>query len=513
MITKEQLAQLIDHTLLKPDTTRDSVVQLCEEAKKYKFCSVCVNPSYVSLASSLLSGTDIKVCSVIGFPLGASTPEVKALEAERAISNGASEVDMVVNIGALKSNDYELIKREISEVVERVRTCQKDIIVKVIIETGLLTKDEKELACKLIKDAGANFVKTSTGFNASGATVSDIKLLKKVIKKLGLNIKVKASGGIRTFREAIKLIKVGADRIGTSSGVAIMEQFSNESHIKDLNLEKKNTNYVYFLCLIDWANVLKSEELNEIKDHIKGLGKSLEPIGDWIKVDLGWEKKINTISKSELGFYHSRLIFKFRLQKHPESITEIRKIREELEEEIRYFCEEKGIIKKIKEIKDKTAKPPYIFTYPIFELNRKGKFWKIPEQRPYSFQTTCFYTELYDKEDKKYVNMRISGGQIIATDMSKWFFETLVNIIYHEGLYRQTRDEELKEQHENDLIYRNLENRLEDFASRLMEIFHQYSSEYRSRKIQRNALYTSIIISIVGILLGILYFIIPLFLK
>ena len=177
------------------------------------------------MASSILKGTEVKICSVIGFPLGASTPEVKALEAEIAISNGASEIDMVMNIGALKSQDYELVKYDISEVVESARTSQKDIIVKVIIETGLLTKHEKEIACKLVKETGANFVKTSTGLNASGATVYDVELLKKCV---GPNIKVKASGGIRTFHEAIKLINVGADRIGTSSGVVIMEQYSNE---------------------------------------------------------------------------------------------------------------------------------------------------------------------------------------------------------------------------------------------------------------------------------------------
>jgi deoxyribose-phosphate aldolase len=225
MITKEQLAKLIDHTLLKPDTTEDSIKQLCKEAKEFKFYSVCVNPTYISLASSILKGTEVKICSVIGFPLGASTPEVKALETEIAISNGASEIDMVINIGALKSQDYKLVKYDISEVVERARTSQKDIVVKVIIETGLLTKHEKEIACKLVKETGANFVKTSTGFNASGATVYDIELLKKCV---GPNIKVKASGGIRTFLEAIKLINVGADRIGTSSGVVIMGQYSNE---------------------------------------------------------------------------------------------------------------------------------------------------------------------------------------------------------------------------------------------------------------------------------------------
>ena len=502
MITKEQLAKLIDYTLLKPDTTEDSVRKLCEEAKKYKFCSVCVNPTYISLASSILSGTDVKVCGVIGFPLGASTPEVKVLEAERAVINGASEIDMVINIGALKSHNYGLIKREIFEVVKRARTCQKDITVKVIIETGLLTKADKEVACKLIKETGANFVKTSTGFNASGATVYDVKLLKKILKKVGPNIKVKASGGIRTFHEAIKLIKAGADRIGTSSGVAIMKQYSIESHGKNANLKEKNVNYVYFLCLINWQTILKSGELNKIKNYIKESGKSHESIGDWIKVDLGWENVIgNRISKSELGFYHSRLIFKFRLQKPPNDITETREIREELEEKIIEFCgdKNKGFIKQIKDY----AKPPYIFTYPIFELNKKVKFWKPPEQRPYSLQTTCFYTKLNDpKWTKRKVKMRISGAQIIATNMSKWFFETLVNIIFHEGLYRQTRDEKLIERDENKLIYRNLENRLENFASSLMTIFHQYSSHYSRRNLQIIALSASII----GIALGLLYF-------
>lgn len=225
MITKEQLAKLIDHTLLKSDTTEDSIKQLCKEAKEFKFCSVCVNPTYVSLASSILNKTEVKVCSVIGFPLGASMPEVKALEAEIAINNGANEIDMVMNIGALKSQNYELVKKDISKVIVRARASQKDIVIKVILETGLLTKHEKEIACKFIKATGANFVKTSTGFNAPGVTIYDIKLLKKCV---GPNIKVKASGGIRTYLKAIKLINAGVDRIGTSSGVKIMEQYSNE---------------------------------------------------------------------------------------------------------------------------------------------------------------------------------------------------------------------------------------------------------------------------------------------
>ena len=218
MVTKEQLAKLIDHTLLKPNATKDDIKRLCEEAKKYGFWSVCVNPTYVSLATDILRETDVKVCSVVGFPIGANTPEVKALEAEKAINDGASEIDMVINIGALKSRDYELVKRDIHEVVERAKA-RKDTVVKVIIETGLLTEDEKILTCKLVKESGADFVKTSTGFNAPGATVHDVKLIRDTV---GPNFGLKASGGIKTYPDAIKLIEAGANRIGTSSGVVII---------------------------------------------------------------------------------------------------------------------------------------------------------------------------------------------------------------------------------------------------------------------------------------------------
>jgi len=219
MITKKRLAKLIDHTLLKPDATKDDITRLCKEAKKYGFWSVCVNPTYVSLATEILRGSDVKVCSVVGFPLGANVSEVKAFEAEKAISDGASEIDMVINIGGLKSHDYELVKRDICKVVERAKALRKDTIVKVIIETGLLTEDEKVLACRLVKEAGADFVKTSTGLNSSGATIHDVKLLRKTV---GPNFGVKASGGIKTCRNAIELVKAGANRIGTSSGVAII---------------------------------------------------------------------------------------------------------------------------------------------------------------------------------------------------------------------------------------------------------------------------------------------------
>jgi deoxyribose-phosphate aldolase len=220
MLTKEQLAKLIDHTLLKPGATKDDVKRLCEEAKKYGFWSVCVNPTYVSLATEILGETDVKVCSVVGFPLGATTPEVKALEAERAVNDGASETDMVINVGALKSRDYRLVKEDIRKVVERAKA-RKNTVVKVIIEAGLLTDDEKVLACRLVKESGADFVKTSTGFNAPGATVKDVKLMRSVV---GSDFGVKASGGIRTYRDAAKLVEAGANRIGTSSGIAIIEE-------------------------------------------------------------------------------------------------------------------------------------------------------------------------------------------------------------------------------------------------------------------------------------------------
>jgi deoxyribose-phosphate aldolase len=221
MMTKKQLAKLIDHTLLKPDATKDDIIHLCKEAKKHSFWSVCVNPTYVSLATKILRGSDVKICTVVGFPLGANVSEVKAFETGKTIHDGASEIDMVMNIGALKSHDYELINQDIRKVVERAKAIRKDAVVKVIIETGLLTEDEKVLACRFVKEAGADFVKTSTGLNTSGATVHDVKLIRNTV---GPDFGVKASGGIRTYRDAIALVKAGANRIGTSSGVAIIGQ-------------------------------------------------------------------------------------------------------------------------------------------------------------------------------------------------------------------------------------------------------------------------------------------------
>lgn len=222
-ILKKDLAKMIDHTLVKPTATKDEVAKLCEEAEKHRFGSVCVNPPYVSLAAQLLKETNVKVCSSVGFPFGVTLPEVKAFEARRAVENGACEIDMVINIGALKSRDYETVKRDIEAVVD-VKRYQNDVVVKVIIETGCLTYEEKVMACKLAKEAGADFVKTSTGFIKGGATVEDVRLMRETV---GEDMGVKASGGIRTLKQALAMIEAGANRIGTSTGVAIIEGFPN----------------------------------------------------------------------------------------------------------------------------------------------------------------------------------------------------------------------------------------------------------------------------------------------
>lgn len=216
-ISKEQLAGMIDHTLLKPTTTKKDIMRLCREAKKYRFAAVCVNPTYVSLAAKLLKNTDVKVCTVIGFPLGATTTEVKAFETENAIKNGAQEVDMVINIGMLKSGNYGFVKRDIEAVVKAAG----DAITKVIIETCYLSDKEKVKACMLAKKAGADYVKSSTGFGSRGATIADVRLMRKIVgKKMG----VKAAGGIRTFEDAVAMIEAGATRIGTSHAMSIMAE-------------------------------------------------------------------------------------------------------------------------------------------------------------------------------------------------------------------------------------------------------------------------------------------------
>lgn len=217
------LAKLIDHTLLKPDATPEQIAQLCFEAHKYGFASVCVNPTWVKLCAQLLEGSPVKVCTVIGFPLGATAPEVKAFETLNAIEHGASEIDMVINIGALKARDLELVAKDIQGVVETAHA--HGALVKVIIEAALLTDEEKTIACLLAKEAGADFVKTSTGFASGGATVHDVELMRRVV---GPEMGVKAAGGVRTYEEAESMIKAGATRIGASAGVKIIQGSRNE---------------------------------------------------------------------------------------------------------------------------------------------------------------------------------------------------------------------------------------------------------------------------------------------
>lgn len=209
-------AKLIDHTLLKADAKKEAIVTLCEEAKQHHFASVCVNPAWVEAAAQMLHGTDVAVCTVIGFPLGANTSETKAFEAGDAIAKGATEVDMVINIGALKDGNDELVERDIRAVTEAAKG---KALTKVIIETSLLTEEEKVRACKLAVKAGADFVKTSTGFSTGGATVEDITLMRRTV---GPTIGVKASGGVRDFAGMEAMIQAGATRIGTSSGVALI---------------------------------------------------------------------------------------------------------------------------------------------------------------------------------------------------------------------------------------------------------------------------------------------------
>ena len=211
-----KLNKYIDHTLLKADASQEQIETLIEEAKKYDFASVCVNPTWVNFAAQSLKGTDVKVCTVIGFPLGANTPELKAFETSDAIRNGVNEIDMVINIGALKSQNFDLVEKDIRAVVEAA----KGTLVKVIIETCLLTDDEKVKACQIAQKAGADFVKTSTGFSTGGATVADVALMRKTV---GPDMGVKASGGARSYEDALAFIEAGATRIGASSGVAIME--------------------------------------------------------------------------------------------------------------------------------------------------------------------------------------------------------------------------------------------------------------------------------------------------
>lgn len=210
-------ANLIDHTLLRADATREEIMKLIDEAKEYNFASVCVNPTWVEVAAKELQGAYPKVCTVIGFPLGANTPETKAFETKDAIAKGADEVDMVINIGALKDNNLELVERDIKAVVD---AANKKALVKVIIETCLLTDEEKVAVCEICKKVGADFVKTSTGFSTGGATVADVALMRKTV---GPDMGVKASGGVRSVEDMKNVVEAGATRIGTSSGVTLAQ--------------------------------------------------------------------------------------------------------------------------------------------------------------------------------------------------------------------------------------------------------------------------------------------------
>ena len=212
----QNINRLIDHTILKPEASIDDIRRLCIEAKEYNFYSVCVNSAYVNVAYNFLLHSDVKVCSVVGFPLGAMIKEAKAYEAKFAVDSGAEEIDMVINIGLLKSGKIDLFERDI----KKVREACKASVLKVIIETCLLDDKEKILACKIAKEYGADFVKTSTGFSTGGATEHDIELMRKTV---GDKMGVKASGGIKTYEDAIKMINAGANRLGTSSGIAIMK--------------------------------------------------------------------------------------------------------------------------------------------------------------------------------------------------------------------------------------------------------------------------------------------------
>lgn len=218
-----EIASMIDHTLLKPDATRQNIEQLCLEAAQFKFATVCVNPTWVALAARLLASSGVGVCSVVGFPLGAATADVKGYEAQRAIFDGAREVDMVINIGALKSGELRAVERDIEAVTVPSRSC--GVLSKVIIEAALLTDDEKVTACTIAKAAGADYVKTSTGFGPGGATVADVVLMRRVV---GAEMGVKAAGGVRDLEGLKAMVVAGATRVGASAGVKIVQQARGE---------------------------------------------------------------------------------------------------------------------------------------------------------------------------------------------------------------------------------------------------------------------------------------------
>jgi deoxyribose-phosphate aldolase len=219
----EAVATMIDHTLLKPDATARQIEELCREAAQFKFATVCVNPTWVALCARLLRGSGVGVCSVVGFPLGATTADAKGYETRRVIFDGASEVDMVINVGALKSGDYRIVERDIEAVTTPCREC--GVLSKVIIEAALLTDDEKVTACTLAKAAGADYVKTSTGFGPGGATAADVALMRRVV---GADMGVKAAGGVRDLEGVKAMIAAGATRVGASAGVKIVKEARGE---------------------------------------------------------------------------------------------------------------------------------------------------------------------------------------------------------------------------------------------------------------------------------------------
>ena len=225
MISVDVIASMIDHTLLKPEATQKEIEQLCEEATKHNFASVCVNPSYVSYCFDKIKSSSVRVCTVIGFPLGATTTQTKVVEAEEAVKNGCEELDMVINVGKLKDKDYNFIFNDVKSVADLAKKYMCKL--KVILETCLLTDEEKVAACLISKEAGADFVKTSTGFSKGGATVHDVALMKYIV---GHNLGVKASGGIRTYDDAVGMINAGASRLGASAGVKIISNQESKSN-------------------------------------------------------------------------------------------------------------------------------------------------------------------------------------------------------------------------------------------------------------------------------------------
>jgi len=220
-LSPSQAAQLIDHTLLKPEATETQVRQLCAEAKEYRFASVCVNPTWVGVCRGLLVDSPVKVCTVVGFPLGATLPEVKAFETERAVQAGAHEIDMVINIGRLKTGDHQTVFQDVAAVVAAAH--RAGALVKAIVETALLSQDEKVAACVLAQAAGVDFVKTSTGFSSGGATPADVALMRRVV---GPTLGVKAAGGVRTAQDLLAMVAAGATRVGASAGVKIVDELA-----------------------------------------------------------------------------------------------------------------------------------------------------------------------------------------------------------------------------------------------------------------------------------------------